>query len=492
MTMMNGNNVTYEYVQPEAQYEGINLREKKIVDAQYIDTEVYSGNPYIEALPFPKLTTGEISIAYNSVPKLPAYDKFMEMPQFKQKMYLDQLSSIRIALPFHKDLEEKFYRTLTESYSMRRECRVAAVAEVDGEPYEIKTGLCADHPGEAVIGFSMLGVTGTGKSTAIGKTLDHIPQLIRHHFGKRTVIQIVYLVINCEGCRNFSALYQSIGRQIDTVLNNGNDYYELAVKREKTLGQKSMKIRELIRNFNIGCLILDEIQNIDLTSTNENSIEAILTINNDSHVGIGVLGTEEAFEAIFSRERVARRLSDYIGAGRYCESWNTCSKIDNSLFSACTLFETPIVPDDDVIRAFQEESGGVISYIVELFSEVVKGYFSKKSRPEINAEFVHKIASTKMKIIHDIKKRQKSFDAAEIKRNALVKAMNNYDYDPAKRQADDEFILDDRSANVLPAITEVPDQSIVKNPQKPTKRKKKTNAVNKTIDEMLKSIEERK
>ena len=491
MTMMNGNNEDYEYVSPESQYEGINLRKQKIVDAQYIDTEVFTGNPYIEALPFPKLSTEEISIAYNSVPKLPPYDKFMEMPQFKKKMYLDQLGSIRIALPFHKDLEEKFYRTLTESYSMRRECRVTAAAEVEGKPYEITTGLCADHPGEAVTGFSMLGVTGAGKSTAMGKTLDHVPQLIRHHFGERTVIQIVYLVINCEGCRNFSALYQNIGRQIDSALNNGNDCYEQAVKREKTLGQKSMKIRELIRNFNIGILILDEIQNIDLTSTNENSIEAILTINNDSHVGIGVLGTEEAFEAIFSRERVARRLSDYIGAGRYCESWNTCSKIVNSLFSACTLFETPIVPDDEIIRAFRDESGGVISYIVKLFSEVVKSYFSKKNRPEINADFIHKTAVTKMKIIHDIKKKQKSYDGAGITHNSLIKKMNNYDYDSAKRQEDDAFILDDSSGNVLPAIPEHSGKNTDTNSPKPPKRKKKSNPVNKTIDEMLQSIEER-
>ena len=305
------------------------------------------------------------------------------------------------------------------------------------------------------------------------------------------MIQIVYLVINCEGCRNFSALYQNIGRQIDSALSNGNDCYEQAVKREKTLGQKSMKIRELIRNFNIGILILDEIQNIDLTSTNENSIEAILTINNDSHVGIGVLGTEEAFEAIFSRERVARRLSDYIGAGRYCESWNTCSKIVNSLFSACTLFETPIVPDDEIIRAFRDESGGVISYIVKLFSEVVKSYFSKKNRPEINADFIHKTAVTKMKIIHDIKKKQKSYDGAGITHNSLIKKMNNYDYDSAKRQEDDAFILDDSSGNVLPAIPEHSGKNTDTNSPKPPKRKKKSNPVNKTIDEMLQSIEER-
>ena len=252
-----------------------------------------------------------------------------------------------------------------------------------------------------------------------------------------------------------------------------------------------MKVRELIKIFNIGCLILDEIQNIDLTSTTENSIEAILTINNDSHVGIGVLGTEQAFAAIFSRERVARRLSDYIGAGRYCESWPTCCKIVHALFSSCSLFETPIIPDESVVRAFQEETHGVISYIVQLFSCVVKAYFSKAVKPEINAEFVYKVARTQMKIIHDIKRKQKSYDAADLKRNNLVKAMNNYDYDTTKRQEDEKFIMEDSGIINFPEFTGPAPQEANTAAVKPEKRRKKQNPARKTIDEMMKSIEKR-
>lgn len=431
----------YNYTDTANQYGNIDLHKNKIVDAEYVDTYIFRGNPYIESLPLPKTGRKEIMRAYSSMPDMPPYEEFIKLPPQIRTLLIDNLDKIRFALPFYKDLESKFYRTITDAYSMRVEYEMHDTVELDGVSYEAQTGLKANHGGESVNGFSVLGVAGTGKSTGMNRILDHVPQVIRHHLGGRTIIQLVYLYITCENNSNFSALYQQIGAKIDEALNNGNNFYENAVKKERTLGQKSLKIRNFIKKLNIGCIIFDEIQNIDLTSTSENSIEAILTINNDAHVGIGVLGTEDAFSKIFSRERIARRLSDYVGAGRYCENIDACGSILMALFSSVPFFPEQIVPGQDIIKAFWDETNGVIAYILKLFILVVKDYSSKKVKPEITAEYIRSIAVEKNKILHDLVTRKNgSYAPSELKYQKLVKEMNEYDYDQEKRQADDDFI----------------------------------------------------
>lgn len=435
------NKYQYDYTDPAKQYGKINLHENKIVDAEYVDTYLYRGNPYIEALPLPKTRRNEIMQTYSSLPDMPPYEEFIKMPAQIRTLLIDNLDKIRFALPFYKDLEAKFYRTITDAYAMRVEYEMHETIELAGASYKTQTGLKANHGGESVNGFSVLGVAGTGKSTGMNRILDHVPQVIRHHFGERTIIQLVYLYVTCENNSNFTALYQQIGAKIDEALNNGNHFYEDAIKKERTLGQKSLKIRNFIRKLNIGCIIFDEIQNIDLTSTSENSIEAILTINNDAHVGIGVLGTEEAFSKIFSRERTARRLSDYVGAGRYCENIDACASILMALFSSVPFFPEQIVPSQDIIKVFWNETNGVIAYILKLFILVVKDYNSKKVKPEITAEYIQSIAVEKNKILHDLVTRKNgSYAPSALQYQKLVKEMNEYDYDQGKRQEDDEFI----------------------------------------------------
>ena len=435
------NNYQYDYTAPEDQYVNTDLHTNKIVDANYVDTYLFRRNPYIEALPLPKTGRDEIVRTYSSLPAMPSYEEFIKMPPQIKTMLIDNLDKIRFALPFYKDLEAKFYRTLTDAYSMRVEYEMHDTVELNGVSYEAETGLKANHEGESVNGFSVLGVAGTGKSTAMNRILDHFPQVIRHHLDGRTVIQLVYLYITCENNSNFSALYQQIGAKIDEALNNGNHFYENAIAKERTLGQKSLKVRSFIKKLNIGCLIFDEIQNIDLTSTSENSIEALLTINNDAHVGIGVMGTEEAFNKIFSRERIARRLSDYVGAGRYCENMDACASIVRALFDSVSFFPEKIVPGKDIIKVFWDETNGIIAYILKLFILVVKDYTFKKEKPEITAEYVQKIAVEKNKILHDlVKDKNKSYGPSELKYQKLIKEMNEYDYDQEKRQEDDEFI----------------------------------------------------
>ena len=191
--------------------------------------------------------------------------------------------------------------------------------------------------------------------------------------------------------------------------------------------------------YSIGIIIFDEVQNIDLTSTRENSIEALLRLNNETHVGLGVMGTEEAFDKLFSKDRTMRRLSSYIAAGRYCNNPTTFSNIVSGIFIS-QIFDNYVIPDTDIIQAFYDESAGVIAYVVWLYYYVLKDYKDKKKKPEITAEYIRKISASKRAIIHKkIYKHKKSTKQSEVARRRLISEMNSYGNDEEQRSKDAEF-----------------------------------------------------
>ena len=398
-----GYRYTYEELPSgERQYDTKRLLHSKIVRAKYVDTYLYNGNPYIEALPFP-YSVEEISKKYTKTAGLPSKEKFYQFNKNIQNLLVDNIDqSFRITLPYHLDLEEEFYRTLVQSYSKRVQDPTFECLEVNNNPYFIKHGLKAFHSGEAVDCFSMLGVAGSGKSTAMNMVLDHYPQVIIHELDGETIVQIVYLYVTCDAYSNFNGLYESIGKAIDTALGNGNHTIrdEIVNSRNKSLAAKCSKIKDLIRKYSIGIIIFDEIQNIDMTSTKENSIETLLILNNDTHCGMGVLGTEEAFSAMFSKDRTTRRFASFIAASKYCENGRVFENIVRSLF-ANQVFEEWVDPDGDMIVQFYKESGGIIAYAVKLYQYLIKDYVKCRNKPTVDAEYIRKVSASQRKIIHD-------------------------------------------------------------------------------------------
>ena len=78
------------------QYDDIDLKYEKIVNAKYVDTIVYRGNPYIEALPLAK-SAEEVIETFNTLPALPSPDEFKRCPIQIQDMILSKLKDYRIA-----------------------------------------------------------------------------------------------------------------------------------------------------------------------------------------------------------------------------------------------------------------------------------------------------------------------------------------------------------------------------------------------------------
>ena len=297
----------YEYTDVDgydSQYKNKEFEFGIPVEAVYVKSKVSTdrGNPFIEALPFPRIE-GDVVCAYEKGLSDYALDEAKALSKTEKLLQLEELKKLRFVLPFHGELEMRFYNALRVSYRMREfvfsrnnglQCNtkkeeVAQAGRVIGNPADA-----------ANAGFSLIGYSGCGKSTAMHTLLLRYPQVLVHKVGDGYFTQIVYLVVNCVANSNFSALYEGIGAAIDRAFGNITPTYAAEISKTATLGKKAEKIKGFIDKFGIGAIIFDEIQLIDFNSTRENSFESLLTLVNRTKMALIVVGTEDAKSKMFT------------------------------------------------------------------------------------------------------------------------------------------------------------------------------------------------
>ena len=105
----------------ESQYDDYDFNDSKIVEARYVKAlvECDEGNPYIEALPYPR-GEADVKDAYTKGLITYDYNKVQNMNKLEKMLQVSTLRQIRFPLTFHKNLEFSFYNAL-ESMNWRNE-----------------------------------------------------------------------------------------------------------------------------------------------------------------------------------------------------------------------------------------------------------------------------------------------------------------------------------------------------------------------------------
>lgn len=428
----------YHYVtglaEGERQYDDSDLSGKvKIVDAKYVKSPIASnvGNPYIEALPMPRNNREIMEACERGIPGF-SQEKEIGKSQYLQLLDVNELRHIRFTLPMNLELEQECYRALCLSYAQRSLAydKMINVKYTGGNDEKITHGyLTANDDDAANAGFSLIGYSGCGKSSALHALFANYPQVIIHH-GKdmQTYPQIVYLVVNCPPHSNFRELYKNIGTAIDRALGNIQPIYaaELGMGSSSNLGLLNDKVRELIELFGIGIIIFDEIQQLNFDSTTENSFQGLLHLCNRTKVAFGVVGTEDAREKIFGTFKIlpdyikkskkskkeemaavignlrqARRLGVEIQADNYCDEYSLFRDIVIRLFEY-QWFLKHIDPDEDMIKALYDCSKGIIDQLIGIYTFMQIDYIRKSRKPVVDANYVYATAEKHYKGIQKI------------------------------------------------------------------------------------------
>ena len=419
--------MTYEYevLEPGSrQYDEFDFKENNRVPARYIKSccSVDNGNVYIEALPLPR-EGDEVNLAYTQA--LPDFDSkaIQSMTSLQKQISVASLRNIRVVLPFHPILEQDFYLMLVQSYRNRKS-KVYVNSEMsivqDDQEVGVEMLLHGNAAASANAGCTMLGYSGCGKSSSLEILLSNYPQVIEHHTDEiPRFTQIVYLVVVCPANSNFSALYASIGAEIDIALGNTKPIYKTMINKCKTLAEKADKVCELISLFGIGCIIFDEIQLIDFGSTKENSFESLLTIVNKTKVALFAVGTEDAYEKMFPNIRTSRRTGSLIYASQYCNSKNFFAHIVAFLMQY-QWFDEPIQPTEEIVDALYQVTKGIVDQLIAVYMYMQIDYLRARKKPVIDGNYVIKIAEKHFpgmqKLLSEIEDPE-----AEAKRIALMK-----------------------------------------------------------------------
>lgn len=395
--------MNYEYIElndGERQYDDYDLEETNTVKARYVKSNIQedNGNPYIEALPYPR-DKMEVYRTYNKRLSGYDYEKELQLKQHEKLASILRLRKIRYMLPFHVQLEEDFYTALLSSYRERK-CVLNKTDELkivmNDEEVTVHNRLLGKNGAATNAGLTLLGHSGCGKSASLEILLSNYPQVIIHTNESEKIIrftQITYLTVVCPANSNFSALYVSIGAEIDKALGNIIPVYETMVSKAKGgLAGKAEIVCKLIQQFGIGCLIFDEIQLIDFVGQKDGTFESLLTIVNKTKVALVAIGTKDAYSKMFPNLRTSRRTGAFIDANSYCEDKKYFSVIVSNLMKY-QWFDEYVEPTKEIISALYDVTKGIIDQLISVYIYMQLDYLRANKKPEINAEYIRKISN---------------------------------------------------------------------------------------------------
>lgn len=370
------------------------------------DMPMNEDNMFIAALP--KMFTEEEVDSYH-------YQKFpgtisKDAPVHIQKQEIALLDNIILPLDYAYKAETKFHEILERSYRKRHLNGTVESAEVIiGDEKSCQGESMDDSIGkDGHTGMGLLGVGGTGKSTFISRMLERYPQVIIHDNDKGQTVQIVWLYVMPLSRHDLHAFMNSIAEEIDKVLKNNGEVYSKKIKAMHSLGEKAKHIAKLFCLFNVGVLIIDEVQVFDVYRNHSDSYESLMTIIDKSKVAMFLCGTEEAFRKFFYRYYIARRIGEPIGATEYCRNFDSFTDIFNILFDV-NWFKYPVYPDlpkakleeykVEVMKAFQYETAGIIERIIHLWQNIQNEYVSmteeEKGKFLLTPELIKRVSRTK-------------------------------------------------------------------------------------------------
>ena len=273
------------------------------------EISIYQGNPLIEALP-------EIKTEDNVIEELAFYPEFLEeernLPGHQRLHLIQNVLELFIVVSPHLDLEQRFSRMIRSGYIARNSVNRDFWKDINNKVQTLRSGDKATRRRRSTAtGFTILGISGVGKSTAVQAILDLYPQVIYHNRYRNqnhTNTQLVWLVLECPADGSIKGLCLNFFQAVDDIL--GTSYYQsYAGNGRKTVNELMPYVALAASNVHLGVLVIDEIQR--LTKLNVGGYEKILDffvqLINAIGLPVVLVGTYKAWPVLGSEFRQIRR-----------------------------------------------------------------------------------------------------------------------------------------------------------------------------------------
>ena len=230
--------------------------------------EMYKGNPLIEALP-QKRRQDEILQSLATYPPLPGESRFTE-DDIDREDCLIYIESLRQPLELYYDVFRAIETAIKRGYSAKNPLSPTTQHYLH---YSVETPTSVLPSTGAFAGrgrgITIIGESGTGKTTMLEQILLYFPQVIQHQKYNEHELgfikQVVWVKVECPDKSSVRELCEQILVSLDLAL---------ALEPTKPASRHSalmIQIEQKIKSSHLGLLVIDEMQNINVKRTSGES-----------------------------------------------------------------------------------------------------------------------------------------------------------------------------------------------------------------------------
>ncbi len=381
------------------------------VNAAYESSPIehYRGNPLIEALP-PIRDAKFWRKMFTNLPVEPDPIELAVSPEIKMHAIL-RVKKIFVPFPRHLELQERMDIVLRQAYvgkiisGPQRQVALQKLYEAV-QKGKIPESIEPEVAGET---FSLVGCSGLGKTWAITRYTQHLPQLIWHP--QYQVLQIPILMVECPHSGSTLDLAKEILAAIDKLIGTTYGAESKRLSEEQILLSAAHKFEM----YCVGLLILDEIQNVSVKKSQgrEDFNNFFLKLLNVAKCSVLVIGTMKAIKVLQTDFRQARRLSSMgtLYWDRMPEESGDWKRLVKTLWDyQWTLPHAELTEEIQVV--LYEHSQGITSLLVRLF--ILAQIRAARIGKPLTAELLRQVANDNFKMLDPFIKALRSGDPRQI------------------------------------------------------------------------------
>jgi len=222
-------------------------------------------------------------------------------------------------------------------------------------------------------GFTIIGLSGVGKTSAIRNILSLYPQVIEHssYQGVPLILkQVVWLKLDCPHDGSVKGLCMDFFEALDRAI--GTNYFEANNKRGNTIDVLMVRMAQAARLHCLGVLVIDEMQHLSLAKSggSEKMLNFFVTLVNTIGIPVLLIGTSRAKPILQGDFRQARRSSG-LGSLIWDRMKNDAAWDIFILSMWNNQWTRNIVPLTDELKdALYNESQGIVDIVVKLYAMV--------------------------------------------------------------------------------------------------------------------------
>lgn len=334
--------------------------------------EEYKGNPSIEALP-PIYSREEV------VKKLSRFPDYNEEERKLEEQYrfhcVQKLFDFFEPLQKHIDIEQRFSRVIRQGYISRNPIGTEYATTLQTGYKLIKSGEYT-YSDENVFrsnasGFTIIGISGIGKTKTLERILSLYPQVIHHTKYKKhnlNLYQIPWLKLDCPFDGSLKGLCINFFHAVDELL--GTDYLKKFGVGRNSVNTMLPRMEQIASLHSIGVLIIDEIQHLSLAKSGGSSkmLNFFVTLVNTIGIPVILIGTTKALPILQGEFRQARR-----GSGQGDLLWD---RMKNDAYWRLLLqgmwplqwTRKETVLTQELIDTIYDRSQGIVDIAVKLYA----------------------------------------------------------------------------------------------------------------------------